>query len=503
MKSARFRNNVNILVRKIILRVRNLQVAKKNIRQSANAPYMLSALDIVRLKRSNERFDNRPLRALDCLASGNRRRLPLLLALCRNLLLVNHALKLVSVRIKLNDILKVDSIHNMFGQKIRLQNYKEAAAVHYDDSLKMTIHPDFLVARHITAGIGYILGIALHLPILWCLQLAKITALAGYLVCGYLALKWMPYKKELLMVIMLFPMCLQQAASVNYDSVVQGVSFMLTAYLLWLREEKAKVTWGDLAAVGLMTGVLAVTKLPYACLVLLAFSVSHEKYDFRIGRIDIGRTAYRWRYGLLAVLLAGMGILLAAVKTNINLNIFKASILEFPSFLRLVVNSLKIRGIWYAAGIVGNLGWLDTPLLNIHYLMIVLVILWLSQAGEGYSRRNGLLWRQELGNRALLLATAVGMFLLVFSSMIYHEVAISGQALPVELAQWRQQIRGADNILGVQGRYFLPCVPVALLAFRDIIPVSRCGVKTGVHIYCLFSWICFAAALLARYWMIM
>lgn len=404
---------------------------------------------------------------------------------------------------KLNNVLKVDSIHNMFGQKITLQDYKKAAGIHYDDSLKLSIHPNYLAVRHITAGIGYIIGILLHLPIIWCLQLAKMTALAGYLVCGYLALKWIPYKKELMMVIMLFPMCLQQAASFNYDSVVQGAGFLLIAYLLWLREEKEKITWGNLVFAVILTIVLMVTKLPYACLILLAFSVPHEKYDFRIGKVDVGAVCYRWRYMLLAVSVVLAGVVTAVVKNNINFNIMKAAVIEWPATLRLITNSLKIRGTWYAAGIVGNLGWLDTPLLNIHYLAIVLVILWLSQAGKPSGERDHKDWKQKLSNRTAMLLIALLIFLMIFISMIYYETSLSGQELPVGLSQWRQIITGAGNILGVQGRYFLPCLPIAVLAFRDIVPLPSRGVRTGVAIYCLFNWGCLVTALLARYWVIM
>ena len=102
-----------------------------------------------------------------------------------------------------------------------------------------------------------------------------------------------------------------------------------------------------------------------------------------------------------------------------------------------------------------------------------------------------------------MLLIALLIFLMIFISMIYYETSLSGQELPVGLSQWRQIITGAGNILGVQGRYFLPCLPIAVLAFRDIVPLPSRGVRTGVAIYCLFNWGCLVTALLARYWVIM
>jgi hypothetical protein len=50
-------------------------------------------------------------------------------------------------------------------------------------------------------------------------------------VCIYWAIKWMPYRKEMLLVISMLPMVFQQRASYSYDGPVIGLIFLATAYL--------------------------------------------------------------------------------------------------------------------------------------------------------------------------------------------------------------------------------------------------------------------------------
>ena len=408
-----------------------------------------------------------------------------------------------STQSTLNDAIQLDDVHEVYGRKIESEDYLAAMKIHYAKGLSKTVHPHILAIRHITASVGYLMGIFLNLPIMWCLQIAEFTALAGYLICGYYALKWMPVKKEFMMFIMLLPMTLQQAASLNYDSMAFGISFLLIAYLLHLKYKAETIEWKNLLAVCIMAMILLITKLPYACLALLAFTVPHEKYNFKIGRFDIGHVVYKFRYILLALAAVLVAVVAVMVQSSLYLNAFKAAIVKFPTFIRLIINSFRTRGVWYMGGILGCLGWIDTPLNGVQYLVICLMAVWLSQAGKKEAVVAAEKGSSTIKNRVALFGIILLIFLLIFASMLSWTTMVYEWETPQTLQQWKESLMNMDNIYGVQGRYFLPCLPLAALVVRDIIPIPSKGVQAGLRVYCLVGWISLTITLLARYWMLL
>lgn len=401
-------------------------------------------------------------------------------------------------------VISLDDVHDVYGQKMDVGDYLAAMnQVRYGEGCSKTIRPNYLLVRHITASVGYLAGVFLNLPVLWCLQLAEFTALAGYLVMGYYALKWMPFKKECMALIMLLPMTLQQAASVNYDSIAFGISFMLIAYILRMKYRDDKVGWSKLFAVVVMVVILLITKLPYACLGLLVFTVPHDKYDFKIGRVDLGQFAYRFRYLLLAAVIVLFAVGIVFIQGSMYLNSMKAAVIKFPVFAHLILRSFQLRGGWYIGGMLGCLGWLDTPLSGGQYLVICLMAIWLSQAGSDRTEAAVHKTTHKVTFRVAAFGIALLIFVLIFASMLSWTTMIEGWETPQTLQQWKDSLLNMDNIYGVQGRYFLPCVPLVILSVRDIVRMPARGVQAGIRIYCLFGWISLSLTLLARYWMLL
>ena len=303
--------------------------------------------------------------------------------------------------------------------------------------------------------------------------------------------------------IMLLPMTLQQAASVNYDSIAFGVSFLLIAYILRMKYRDDKVGWRKLLAVVVMVVILLITKLPYACLGLLAFTVPHDKYDFKIGRGDLGQFAYRFRYLLLAAVIVFLAVGIVFIQGSVYLNSMKAVVLKFPVFAHLIVRSFQLRGGWYMGGMLGCLGWLDTPLSGVQYLVICLMAIWLSQAGSDKTETAVHNTTHKVTFRVAAFGIALLIFVLIFASMLSWTTEIEGWEKPQSLLQWKDSLLNMDNIYGVQGRYLLPCVPLVLLSVRDIVRIPARGVQAGIRIYCLIGWISLSLTLLARYWMLL
>lgn len=89
-----------------------------------------------------------------------------------------------------------------------------------------------------TSIIGLTLGRLLGLKFIYVYYLTRICNFAIYIFLTYWAIKIIPIHKKLLFCIAVLPMAVYQAASVSYDSVVIGTSFLLFALVLHLSINK-------------------------------------------------------------------------------------------------------------------------------------------------------------------------------------------------------------------------------------------------------------------------
>lgn len=135
--------------------------------------------------------------------------------------------------------------------------------------------------RHFPAAIGILCGILLKLSPYWIIQLGELMSLAFYIIVCNRALQMTPIKKPLFEIVMLLPMCIQQASSINYDSVLLPLSFFYVAYILNLKYEKDKIVVKDFIMLCVILIFFAVIKLPYALMGLLIFLLPWEKIEFQ------------------------------------------------------------------------------------------------------------------------------------------------------------------------------------------------------------------------------
>ena len=134
----------------------------------------------------------------------------------------------------IGDSLRIRNFDKKIEESIALdreRNYDEKIDIN-DQIASFTARPTYsreemlpqgvsiTLIKHFSATLGILLGILIGIPTYWVLQLGELFALLFYAIVCYYALKLMPIKKEVLAVVMLFPMALQQAASLNYDAVL-------------------------------------------------------------------------------------------------------------------------------------------------------------------------------------------------------------------------------------------------------------------------------------------
>lgn len=136
--------------------------------------------------------------------------------------------------------------------------------------------------RHFPAAIGILFGILLNFSSYWIVQLGELFSLAFYIIICNQALRLTPMKKPLFEIVMLLPMCIQQASSINYDSVLLPLSFFYIAYILYLKFEKKQIFVKDFMILGVVLTIVAIIKLPYGVMGLMVLLLPWEKIYFGV-----------------------------------------------------------------------------------------------------------------------------------------------------------------------------------------------------------------------------
>ncbi len=298
--------------------------------------------------------------------------------------------------------------------------------------------------------IGITIGRLLGLRQLPTMMLARMFSLATFLFFFVLALKTIPFGKELLSLIALFPMTLELISGISYDGIVLGMSFFFIAKVLDLAFMAEKVKRKDIILLTLLMAFLAPIKVTYLLLAFLMFLIPKEKFaskkEYIISAVCmavfIGTVFLIFRLGKFAEYAAG---------ENTQLDYVDAQSYTFGEILKDPVYSIKVlvNSFWYHAGFWfenmfgAQLGWVDinVPIFFIYGFAILLFMTAIKPAEEPvYFKR---------GSRALLwLVFGLIAFLIVLSMM----VAWTPTGYPV--------------VLGVQGRYFLPILPLSIFAVR-------------------------------------
>ena len=318
------------------------------------------------------------------------------------------------------------------------------------------------VLKHLPAALGMTLGVLLRLPTFWVMELGELFALVFYLVICWTALKLMPMKKEVLLMLMAFPMSLHQAASLSYDAVLLPACFLFVAYIFHMRLTKERLGWRDAALTAALLLFIAYIKLPYLFLGLLVFLLPREKIHLKIGRFEIdGEVLRRYRVLLTAALLVLLAAGLYAVRDNYWVRLVEGMVLEWKRTLYLFRATEQQWRDFLIVSSVGEFGWLDSALpLSFavgSYLLVLAFAVW------GREREKAC----ALKGRTMVFLWAVFLLLtcLTVMSMVNHTVTITlyGEETTEIAYNIREALYQIPYIGGLQGRYFLPFLALPFL----------------------------------------
>lgn len=293
----------------------------------------------------------------------------------------------------------------------------------------------------------------------------RISALLLFAVLISYSLKIIPkFFEKVLFTISILPMTLQQVCSYNYDSVLFTACFFLFAYLLYLIYEKEKINKLDIALVTLSSIIIATIKFVYLPILGLGLLIPREKFTLKNGKTLV----------ILMLVVLSLGSYLVVMKCNnlfwnvhesntsslINYNTFTISqVIQHPihEIVIIIATFQRFTADYISQMISGPLGWLEmnVPALQLSGFLMMLF----------YSLFN-VEKKSKIDQKVKLCSGLISMMIILIVIL----------ALQISWTPDNSMI-----VVGVQGRYFLPILPMVLLAMKDVLTIK--AQNTNIVLY--------------------
>lgn len=385
------------------------------------------------------------------------------------------------------------------NKKVEKENYFDLnKKIHVSQKFKI---PKITIVRHFPQWIGMLIGEIFHLPTFFYITLCELIAMFFYIFICNRALKIVPVKKHLMMFIMLLPICCQQMSSFSYDVVLNSFCFLFIAYVFYLKNECVPIKIKEIIILLFILIIIGICKIPYLilgflCLILL----NKQKINLLSKKKKI----------ILVITILLFFILLIVIGCKIllkyNIGRLLISSIDHPiDTIKLFYRTIKSFIFGYFESIVGNLGWYDVKVSRIfvlltYILMFILTIFNFESEEQTESVKELKLAKNDkfiIGLFSIILICLI--ILSMFNWTLYLEKIPNYNNLSLE--EYSYYLKNMKVIVGVQGRYFIPVIPLLLITLKTW-NIKNTEICSNIILLCYYIifYIYYVYILLNRYW---
>lgn len=400
---------------------------------------------------------------------------------------------------------------NSLGMDCGRIEWDENASVDFGQlKSAMVKKPDYTVSEMIPKGfqlplvrflpgfLGIELGILLHLPTFWVLQLGELVSLLFYVFICACGLKVCPFKKGVMAIFMLAPMMLQGAGSISADAVVVPLIFWIICYVFHLRFEKEEITvWDILKLLGAWL-IVTYMKLPYTFIILLGLMLPIKKYHLRFGKFEIEESFIkRVRIPFFVVLMLGIVFGVYSYRNNPWVQVMYGVVVEWKRTIYLLICTVKSFTGHLVVSSVGNFGWLKAPVAKWFAVLFYVVLFGYSLVGTDGSRKRFSRW-----DRCVIWVTFIMLSLITVFSMVNHTIMITlfGSEQANETYNIRQALYQIPFIGGLQGRYFVPFLSLFFMQIGSFEIIDKKVTKIVLYTFGALVYVYIGYILIQRFW---
>lgn len=326
--------------------------------------------------------------------------------------------------------------------------------------------------QYLMQAIGISIARILHLNFMPLYFLGRLFNLLFYVFCLYFAIKLIPFGKLTMVVVGLLPLCLHLPSSFSNDGYIFAVSFLFFALLINSIFNQQKITIKETLILALFSFILAPSKLVYVPLSCLCILIPSKRFSSLRQNVSVKTIIIA--AGIVSILIFN-GSRLFNLSDGDKLTYTGEPCYSLGDFLHnpfkfVLVYLNTLRYLWSdwvseAMGIVLMGVPTGIPVwLRFFFLMLLFITTFSSEQTFSSSQR-------------------IFSFIILFGSVLLIMTA--------ELFIWTP--RGASQIAGVQGRYFLPYFPLFFFTlknkvFKTTVPLEKyiCIAEVFMQFYIVF-----------------
>jgi len=393
-------------------------------------------------------------------------------------------------------LLPFDSLFHETGKRISFHDLIEASKIRLDANSGTFIQfPNtarLFFLPYVPQVFGVLAGkLIFQSPLMW-LYLGRLFNLITWIILIFLAINLMPVHKWTMVILALLPMHINLAASLSADAFTNAISFLGIAIFLQLGLsggflEKKSVFW--LLVVVLL---IALSKNVYVIIGLLFFLIPIARFpNRRFYLISLALMAFVGLAGFLigsyytsrVYNLVDPGVpffqhlseTFNQVDHHRQLNFIVTNPVEYLSILALSLSDQWMNLVYSGIGV---LGWLNVILPFWYYVFTIFVILTIAIIENSEKLSLNL-------KKKLLILSVIILTVILISTISY--------------LTWTPV--GKTTIDGLQGRYFIPLLPLVFLMFLNRLVKIRLQIVVFISIISVMvSFIVSTFALHHQYW---
>ena len=323
---------------------------------------------------------------------------------------------------------------------------------------------------YIPQVIGVLIGRVLQLSPMIILYLGRLTNLLAYIALVFMAIKIMPSEKWklIIMMIALFPMSMNLAATVSPDTVILGTTLLAISYAMHLKFETKEITYKHIILLGILCMIPTVCKIVYFPLCLLVLLLPHEKFESKTKRILSWVIIFAIVFIPYLVLnrIVSLGDYEIAIRTNMTEQIL-FTLSSIPRDFITLINTIYVEFSDYFFEMIG--GWNTIQILSIVLFIMLLIAMYKTEENE---------------KKLTFTKTDKVICWVIFIIEVLGVVA----AMYLGWTQAQQTV-----VEGVQGRYFLPIIPlICILLSKNKLEwkIKNKEMKYAIILMIIFVFVC-------------
>lgn len=313
---------------------------------------------------------------------------------------------------------------------------------------------------HVIPALGIFIGRLVSVlagrepSVLFLLYFARAANLLFYVACVSFSIRLTPILKRTFCMIGLIPMALYIACSPSYDTLLLGATFVFSALTFHLLlDPEAKLQGKHLlvySIIAYLYVILKIVYLPLFALLLFLPKKQYKKWEF-LKKVGIFIALFVGIYLLMKLPTFFMERVSAGGNPRAGEQI--RYVLTHPrDYLYILYTTVKkLRG-YYVASTIGLFGLVDTRMPDIFIYAYLFFALFFGAVEVNEKEDLPVRWYHRA---VVLFAVLSGVFGIYLAMYLFWTAVIPGGGV------------GAPWIEGVQGRYFIPFLPMLYLVFYN------------------------------------